>query len=100
VIVGELAAAQLMRTEEPQVSMTAHGACGADGAAIFAALDCLGLIAGDLDLTDLEAGQFDIEIERCECLQLNGEDLTIPIGQFGEPVVGERSPSFLLQRDD
>ena len=52
------------------------------------------LIEDDVDLGGLEAGQFDLEIEIDQRLQLDRKDLPIPARLLGQAVVGQNIGAF------
>jgi hypothetical protein len=43
----------------------------------------------EVDLRHLEPGQFDIDVELDQPLQFNRQQLPIPPGRLGEPIVGQ-----------
>ena len=49
----------------------------------------LGLLENEVDLGGLEAGQLDLEVQVDQGLQLDRQDLPVPAGFLGQPIVGK-----------
>ncbi len=49
-----------------------------------------------IDIRHIESGQIKIEVEIGQVLQFDGEDLTIPVGLFGQAIVGNDVRTLLV----
>src|SRR5215470_1820176 len=82
-----------MIAEDPQITSPTHGRTSQHlwmhvlRASRFAGL--AGLIQNQIDLRHREAGKIDLEIQRNQLLQLDGENLAVPAGLFGQAIVCE-----------
>jgi hypothetical protein len=91
--VERAAAQQTMRSQSPEIIRARHRRRRHVGDVVFGAgrlpRRLGGFVERDVDVGCREAGDLDIEVELDQPLQLNGEDLAIPAGLLGQPVVGE-----------
>ena len=93
-LVSSIPAQQAMCTEQPQISSLGDRRTGRMfGHLIFRPARHAGRFArflqDEVDLRHLESGQFDIDLELDQPLQLNRQQLPVPAGLLGEPVVGQ-----------
>src|SRR5262249_32791225 len=51
-----------------------------------------------LDLAEIETGQFDVELAIEQSLQLRGQRIATPSGQFGETIVGDQIGALFARR--
>ena len=89
--IGSVAAQQPMRAEQPKVAQpgdrrTAEfrqrvACCVLSGIGLQQQVDLGGLEAGE--------GQLEIDLELADVAQLEGEQLLVPAGKLGQPVVGD-----------
>ena len=93
-----------MRTETPQITWLAYsGFVGPNGWHFIGSIG-RSLVAAiseqHVDLAHLEAGELDIEINiESEQLKLFGEDVLVPAGDLGQPVICDHIGADLRLRE-
>jgi hypothetical protein len=83
-----------MRPKLPQVAWTGDGRTGHVGRGrVFAATRPAGgvarLIEDEIDFARLKPGQFHLELEGHQRLELDRQDLTVPVRLLGQAIVGQ-----------